>query len=104
MAYSERPTIICLTPVKNEAWILDRFLQCASLWADHIIVADQCSEDESREIVGRHPKVILIENPSPVYDEGARQKLLLEAARRIPGKRLLIALDADEMLTANWRQ
>jgi len=28
------PTIICLTPVRNKAWILDRFLQATSLWAD----------------------------------------------------------------------
>ncbi|MDR1737564.1 MAG: hypothetical protein LBR66_01915 [Candidatus Symbiothrix sp.] len=27
-----KPAIICLTPVKNEAWILDRFLTAASLW------------------------------------------------------------------------
>ena len=94
--------IICVTPVKNEAWILDRFIQCASLWADHIIIADQNSEDGSQDIARKYPKVTLIENPSPVYDEGARQQLLLAAARQIPGDRLIIALDADEFLTANW--
>jgi hypothetical protein len=26
-ARMNRPTIICLTPVKNEAWILERFLK-----------------------------------------------------------------------------
>lgn len=95
------PKVICLTPIKNEAWILDRFLKCAAQWADTIIVADQGSDDGSREIAARHPKAMLIENPSPAYDEGARQRLLLSAARRIPGRKLLIALDADEMLTAN---
>src|SRR5579872_3256170 len=92
------PTIICLTPVRNEAWILERFLQCASLWADHIVVADQCSDDDSCEIALRHPKVTLIRNPSPAYDEGARQRLLIDAARRLPaeGRRMLIAIDADE--------
>ena len=35
--------IICLTPVKNEGWILERFLKCTSLWADYIIIADQSS-------------------------------------------------------------
>ncbi len=88
--------------MKNEAWVLERFLQCASVWADHIIIADQCSEDGSREIALRSPKVTLVDNASPHYDEGERQRLLLEVARRIPGKRILIALDADEMLTANW--
>jgi glycosyltransferase involved in cell wall biosynthesis len=100
---SDRPTLICLTPVKNEAWILERFLRCASLWADHIIVADQGSEDGSREIAAKFEKVTLIENTSPAYDEGARQRLLLAAARQLPcdGQRILIALDADEMLSAN---
>lgn len=101
---TNRPTLICLTPVKNEAWILDRFLRCASLWADHIVVADQGSTDGSREIAAKFDKVTLIENTSPAYDEGARQRLLLDAARNIPcdGKRILVALDADEMLSANF--
>ncbi|MEH2413473.1 glycosyltransferase family 2 protein [Nostoc sp.] len=98
----DKPTVICLTPVKNEAWILDRFLQSASLWADRIIVLDQMSTDGSPEIAKRYPKVTLLHNPSPIYNEVERQKMLLEEARRIPGPRLLIALDADEALTANF--
>jgi glycosyltransferase involved in cell wall biosynthesis len=98
-------TLICVTPVKNEAWILDRFLRCASQWADHIVIADQGSEDGSREIARQFPKVTLVENPSPVYDEGKRQRLLLEAARQIPvnGRRVIIALDADELLSCAWQ-
>ncbi|MDZ4200026.1 MAG: glycosyltransferase family 2 protein, partial [Kiritimatiellia bacterium] len=90
--------IICMTPVKNEAWILKRFLTCASLWADHIIVADQDSSDTSREIAASFPKVILIENPSAVFNEPQRQKMLIDEARKIAGPKILIALDADEML------
>lgn len=91
-----KTNIICLTPVKNEEWILERFLKSTSLWADHIIIADQGSTDRSREICGRFPKVILISNNKSNYDELARQKLLIEEARKIEGKKLLIALDADE--------
>jgi glycosyltransferase involved in cell wall biosynthesis len=95
--------VICVTPVRNEARILDRFLTCASLWADHLIVADQGSSDDSRAIALRHPKATVIDNLSPAYDEEGRQKLLLqEARRRHPGKRLIVALDADEALTGNW--
>jgi hypothetical protein len=94
--------IICLTPVKNESWILDRFLKCASLWADHIIVADQMSDDNSRDIASSYPKVTLIDNQSPTYNELHRQRMLLEAARRLRGPRLLLALDADEVLTSNF--
>lgn len=98
----EKLSIICLTPIKNESWILDRFLKGASLWADYIIIADQSSNDGSKEIALRYPKVTLLENHSKAYDEAGRQRLLIDAARRIPEQRLLIALDADEMLTANF--
>ena len=97
-----RPTIICITPVKNEAWILKRFLDCASLWADHIIVADQGSTDGSIEIARSNPKVILLDNQSEKFNEPDRQALLIKAARSIPGPRVLIALDADEILTGNF--
>lgn len=99
-----KPTVICLTPVKNEAWILGRFLKCASLWADQIIIADQSSDDGSREIALSYPKVTLIDNPMTVYNEYEMRSLLFDEARKIPGPRLLIALDADEMLTANFME
>lgn len=98
------PTIICLTPVKNEAWILDRFLKCASLWADYIIIADNLSDDGSREIAQNYSKVILIDNNMIEFDEYEMRKKLFEEARKISGNRLLIALDADEMLTANFKE
>lgn len=94
--------IICLTPIKNEAWILDRFLKCASLWADHIIISDQNSTDNSREIALRYPKVTLIDNSLPEFNELEMRKPLLEEARKVSERRLLIALDADECLTANF--
>jgi hypothetical protein len=94
--------LICITPIKNEAWILDRFLKCTSLWADQIIIADQMSTDRSREIAVRYPKVTLVENPSDKFDEAERQQLLIEAARCFSQPRLIIALDADEILTANY--
>jgi hypothetical protein len=96
------PIVICLTPVRNEAWILKQFLESASLWADHIIIADQNSNDGSREIACQFPKVILLGNTDPLYDEQRRQKILLDAAREFPGPRLIIALDADEFLTPNF--
>jgi hypothetical protein len=104
----DKPIIICLTPVKNEAWILDRFLKCASLWADYIIIADQMSTDGSREIAMKFPKVTLIDNTSVKFNEPERQKLLLNAAQKIVPQngqqKLLIALDADEFLTANFHE
>ncbi len=97
-----KPKIICLTPVKNEAWILRMFLKSVSLWADHIIIADQGSTDGSIEIAKSFPKVTLIHNSSKEFNEETRQKLLLEEGRKIEGPRLFIALDADELISANY--
>lgn len=95
-----KPAIICITPVKNEAWILDLFLKTTSLWADYIIIADQHSDDGSRDIARQYEKVTLIDNDSEDFNEPERQELLLSAARKIPGEKLIIALDADEILSA----
>lgn len=97
-----RRSTICITPVKNEAWILDRFLERAAEWADHIVIADQGSDDGSADIASRHPKVHLVENPARDYDEAGRKRTLLDAARAIADDAILVALDADEMLTPNW--
>ena len=96
-----RPRIIVLVPVRNEAWVLRTFLECTSLWADHIIVADQSSTDASADIAAAFPKVTVIENPSPDFNEVERQRLLIEAARRFPTPRVLVAIDADEIVSAN---
>jgi len=99
---NRRPKIICLTPVKNEAWILDKFLRCTSIWADNIIILDQNSTDDSRIIAKKFPKVRLIINKNNVFNEKVRQDLLIKEARKIELPRLLITLDADEFLTSNF--
>lgn len=101
---SPAPVWMCLTPAKNESWIIDRFLSAAATWADHVIVADQLSTDGTREAIPRAPRATLVCNDSPVFDERHRQRLLLSAARVVPGHRILIGLDADEALSANCRE
>ena len=98
---SSDPALICLTPVRNEAWILDRFLRCARLWADHIVVVDHCSTDGSREIAREFPKVTLVEYDETSFDEPERRRLLIETARSLEPdrQRILLALDADEAFT-----
>jgi len=102
--FKDKAVVICITPVRNEAWILDRFLKCASLWADYIVIADRMSTDGSREIVKKYPKVKLLDNTSDDFDEKTRITLMVNEARKIPGKRLIIALDADEALSANFAE
>lgn len=92
--------IIVVCPIRDEEWILERFLTVTSQFADSIIVADQHSSDGSREICRRFDKVILVENPSVKYNEAERQKLLLQEARKLPEPRIILALDADEILAA----
>lgn len=93
--------VIVLTPIKNESWILERFLSVTEQFADAIIIADQMSTDDSREIVKRYSKAVLIDNTNPEYDELYRQQLLIDKARELfPGKKCLLALDADEIMTA----
>lgn len=97
------PKLICLTPVLNEAWILDRFIKCASLWADHIIIADQGSTDGSVDIAKKYDKVIFIDNTSSGdFNEMQMRAPLFEAANKIEGPKIFIGLDADEILTPNF--
>lgn len=102
---SLKPKIVVVTPVKNEAWIIDRFLAVSSQFADYIIIADQNSTDESVAICKKYPKVILIKNEADEYDEPSRQILLIQTARElVPEHKIILALDADEILAANAMQ
>jgi hypothetical protein len=95
--------IIVLTPVKNESWILEKFLSVTSFFADNIIIADQNSNDSSRRICAKFDKVILISNDSIDFNEADRQALLIETARKLfpNDKRILFCLDADEIISFN---
>lgn len=107
---NNQPVIIVVTPVRNEAWILDAFLTCTSSWADYIILADHHSEDNTREIAQKYQKVILIDNPTFEWYESECRTLLLEEACKIQGDKIIFGLDADEFLsegfenTESWRK
>jgi hypothetical protein len=92
---------ICLTPTRNESWIISPFLSAAKTWADYVIIADQASTDGTLQEARKGSRVHVVQNDSPTYDEVYRQRLLLDQARAIEGPRILIALDADEALSAN---
>lgn len=94
-----QPKVICLTAVRNDEWVIERFLKAASLWADYIIIADQNSEDKTREIASGFSKAMVINNDSNEYNELGRKRLLINEARKIKGDKLLITLDVDEMFS-----
>lgn len=91
--------IIALTPVRNEAWILDYFLRATSLWADHIVIVDHESTDGSYELAMSHPKTTVVRYEKPDFDEPQRRSMLIEEARKIPGDKVLVAIDTDEFLS-----
>lgn len=97
-----RPKLIVITPVRNEAWVLEAFLTCASSWADYIIIADQHSTDGSREIAARFPKVTLIDNPCEEWVEYECRARLLEEAAKITGDKIIFGIDADEFLSEGF--
>ena len=90
--------IIALMPVRNEAWVLPHSLACLSSFCDVILVNDQDSEDESREICRRFPKVVLLESRQQLICEQARWQLL-DAARDYDGCNVLWCTDADELMS-----
>lgn len=91
---------IVVLPVKNEGWILEKTLQCLSLWADFIIIADQNSTDQTLEIASRFEKVQIIRNEAKFHTSSVR-KLLLDEARKIKGVNLIFSFDADEVPTGD---
>jgi glycosyltransferase involved in cell wall biosynthesis len=90
--------IIALLPVRNEAWVLPHSLACLSAFCDIVLVNDQNSEDGSREICRRFPKVVLLESTEQLVCEQARWQLL-DAARNYDGFNLLWCTDADELMS-----
>ena len=99
---SSAPPIVVLARIRNDAWILPRFLQVADTFAERVLLADEGSTDDSRDIAGRYERVTWIDAAGGPYDEGARWELLLRTARElVPGPRILLALEADEILAAN---
>src|SRR5215470_4225880 len=95
---------ICLTPTRNESWIINPFLAAAKTWATDVIVADQGSTDGTFQLLQKTPGVQAVHNDCQVFDEQVRQRLLLKHARQFEGKRILFGLDADEALSANCTQ
>jgi len=98
----DKPLLVCMTTVRNDAWVLNAFLKVVSIWADYIIVADQLSTDNTRSILKEYQKVIVVENNTLEINEPERYKMVIDKAREIHGDKILFALDVDEVFSANF--
>jgi hypothetical protein len=93
-------SVICLIPMRDEAWVLERTIRTTLTWADELILLDQGSTDGSRELAAQHDRVHVVDEMDLRFDETARRaRLLAEARKRHPEPRVLVGLDADEVLS-----
>lgn len=96
--------IITLTHVKNDVWCIEKAIQHLRLWADVVIVADENSDDGSREIYQRckaYPNVHIIENrPKFNFNTPDLRNYMLSLAREYDGNNLIFEIHADEIMSA----
>lgn len=93
--------IIVLCPVRNEEENLKRFIPAWQLFADYIVIADQHSDDNTRQVAEQFSNVFIVDNPEREYHEGRRNAILINKAREITQEGIFVYLDADETLSAN---
>ena len=98
---NDTPLLICLTATRNYGWCTKAFLEGNSIWADYIIVVDQMSTDNTRELCAQYDNVIVVDNTDLSYSETVRCTLAINKAREIPGDKIFIYLAIDEVLSAN---
>lgn len=99
-----RPLLVCLSCTRNYGWITKCFLEFNSRWADYIIIVDQMSTDGTRGMCAEYKNVILVDDPDMSYKEAERARMAIDRAREIEGDKILIYLDIDEILPANYAQ
>lgn len=94
---------IVYLPVKNDKWIIEKSILSISMWADHLFVADENSDDGSLDIYSR---LSFLKNVSfikrPKFDQTGpdNRNYLLNLARSFDGNNLIFELHADEIMSA----
>lgn len=93
--------IIVITCVHDETDHIERFLSTCSCFADHILIHDETAHDNTRSFYPKYPKVIAYCNDGPSMFGMDRMLFLIDEARKIScEKRILVVLDADEILSS----
>lgn len=94
-----RVKIFCIIQVRNEARFLPGFLHHMAPHVDGIIALDDCSTDNTVDLLRAEPKVVSIlreHEPAPphTHEVRNRHRLIVEAARQ--GADWVLCADADE--------
>jgi len=97
--------LVCLMPVRNEAWCLGLSARAVLEWVDHLVVLDHASTDPTPAILWEldklYPgKLTVLNEDDPQWNEMAHRQRLLEECRR-QGATHIVYVDADEVLTGN---
>lgn len=96
--------IVALLPVKNELWVLRACLKSLSLFADEIIILDDNSDDDYKDLLSEFSKLVIIRDDGScgnIVNMSAKRKRLLDAGRQRRGTHF-IWLDADEVFSDNF--
>jgi len=98
------PKIVGLVPARNEAARIGFCLRALSKYTDAIVFLDDCSDDDTVEVVKSLAEECSVEEvickSSWYRDEPGDRNALLAAGRRIGGTHFMV-IDADEAFTAN---
>ena len=99
--YKNIPVVV-VTPIRNDAWILEEFIKVTTHFADKIVILDQASYDNSRKICKRYEKVDYHYIEREEFSADKRRSFLINRARDLyPGKKLLMGVDVDEFIAGN---
>ena len=97
--------LVCVMPVRNEAWVIGLTARAVLMWCDELVVIDHASTDATvaelmhvRNDVG--PRIHKWTEPNGVWEEMRHRQRLLECAR-LRGATHIALIDADEILTGN---
>lgn len=92
-------------PTRNSEWSIGLTARAVLRWADSLVILNHASTDRTGEIayeiVQEHPgRVVLLDDPDPLWAEMEHRQRCLDAARRL-GADAIAIIDDDELVSGN---